>query len=327
MLLCIACMAMFDASAHILLTGGTGFFGLALLRHWRAMGKDAPRLTVLSRDPQKFAASHPELAAMAQWVVGDVLEPASLPRTGIFSHVLHGAADSTHGPRLTPLQRYAQIVDGTRNVLDLALATQASRFLLVSSGAVYGAQAPEMTQIPETHHGIPDPLDEKSAYGIAKRNAEHLGILYQQQHGLEFTIARCFAFIGQDLPRDVHFAAGNFIRDALTCDQIMVESDGTSIRSYMDQRDLAHWLLVLLSHGQAGQAYNVGSDMPISIRDLAFMIRDVLSPSKPVVFRQRPAQAGLPNRYVPSIQKCKDRLGLALRFTLEDSLRAFKAST
>lgn len=305
---------------NLLLTGGTGFFGKALLRHWQA-APVAPRVTVLSRDPEGFLARHPEFAALP-WLhfhAGDILNPASLPATASFTHLLHAAADSTYGPRLSPLQRYTQIVDGTRHLLDYAVTHGGPRFLLASSGAVYGAQPQGMDRIPEDYHGMPNPLDARNAYGVAKRCAEHLCTLYAQQHGLQTVAARCFAFVGPDLPLDVHFAIGNFIRDALTREQITVHGDGTPVRSYMDQRDLACWLEVLLREGRAGQAYNVGSDAALTIAELARQVRDLLAPGKPVHIAAQDA-GGPRSRYVPCIAKARAELGLDLHHTLHDAV-------
>ena len=312
---------------HIFLTGGTGFFGKALLRRWAGReqkGEEVPRVTLLSRDPNRFAAKNPELVAH-QWlhlVQGDVCHPDSLPRGQAFTHVLHAATDSTNGPQLSPLQRYDQIVNGTRNILELAVASGAKRFLLTSSGAVYGPQLPELEKIPETYNGSPDPLDPDSTYGLAKRVAEHLCVLYWKQYGLEPVIARCFAFVGQDLPLDAHFAIGNFIRDALTETEIVVSGDGTPTRSYMDQRDLARWLTTLLDHGRAGQAYNVGSDEAITIRDLAHLVRKTLAPEKPVRIAGRSTRSNFRNRYVPSIAKACAELRLDLAHAMDDAIRA-----
>ncbi|MNJ16055.1 dTDP-glucose 4,6-dehydratase [compost metagenome] len=312
---------------NVLLTGGTGFFGRALLRHWLASaeaGEQVPAVTVLSRSPQGFLARHPEFASQP-WLrlhQGDILEPASLPGTGGFTHVLHAAADSTAGPKLSPLQRYTQIVDGTRHLLDYAAAHRIPRFLLTSSGGVYGPQPPRMEVICESYNAMPDPLNAAHAYSVAKRCAEHLCALYQQQYGLQVVIARCFAFIGRDLPLDAHFAIGNFIRDALSAPAINVSGDGAPVRSYMDQRDLAHWLDVLLRKGLPGQAYNVGSDAAITIGELAHLVRETLAPHKPVYIACGAAAAGsFRNRYVPSTHKARSELGLGLQYTLTQSIR------
>lgn len=309
----------------LLLTGGTGFFGKSLLRHWideARRGNRPPAVTVLSRAPDAFLSRYPEFAQQ-DWLRfhhGDILQPSTLPAHSGYTHILHGAADSTFGPKLTPLERYVQIMDGTRNMLDYAVAHRIPRFLLTSSGSVYGSQPQDMQAIPESHNGMPDLLDPQHAYSIAKRSAEHLCILYRDTHGIESVIARCFAFVGRDLPMDAHFAIGNFIRDALQAPEITVNGDGTPMRSYMDQRDLAHWLITLLLSGQAGHAYNVGSDAAITIRDLAALVRDTLAPSKPIRIMGKPDERSFRNRYIPSIAKARTELGLDLHYPLAESI-------
>jgi len=354
------------APIHLFLTGGTGFFGRALLRYWLAeknkaattspLGEKAPlplrergwgeggrellpipdHVTVLSRNPQGFLAHHPEFADLPwlHWHWGDMLLPASLPAPvafphtaktppadTAFSHILHAACDSTHGAQLAPLQRYNQITQGTRHLLEWAAAQgqhhgRMPRLLYISSGAVYGVQPKRLERMPENYHGMPDPLDTSNAYGIAKRCAEHLCSLYAQQHGMEVVIARCFAFVGQDLPRDVHFAIGNFIRDALERPAITVQGDGTPLRSYMDQRDLAHWLTTLLVHGRAGQAYNVGSEAAISMAQTAVQVRNLLAPGKPIHMQEGSNNAPQRLRYLPDTRKAREELGLTQRYGL-----------
>jgi len=304
----------------ILITGGTGFFGKALLRRWCESELSSAMPTVLTRDPNRFSSANPELAARTHWRQGNVLEPDSLPAAP-FGHILHAAADSTYGDRLSPLERYDQIVSGTRNILDLAVASGARRVVLASSGGVYGRQPLHLEHMPEDYMGMPDSMSPANAYGVAKRAAEHLCALYAERHGLEVVVARCFAFVGQDLPLDVHFAIGNFIRDALWGDEIVVHGDGTAVRSYMDQRDLADWLMTLLLHGKPGEAYNVGSDRAISIADLAYLVRDVVSPGKPVRILGKAVGNAERNRYVPDIRKAQRDLGLKCSISLEQSIR------
>ncbi len=306
----------------ILVTGGTGFFGRALLRYWLDNDESSDQIFILTRDPAKFLASYPALAPIPQikLIQGDIQNRFSLPWKQSFTHVLHAATDSTLGPRLTPLQRFNQIVEGTTNILDLAVATGASRFLLTSSGGIYGAQPPDLPAIPETWLGAPLLADPNTAYSQAKRAAEHLCTLYQDAKGLETVVARCFAFVGPDLPLDVHFAIGNFINDALYNDVISVQGNGSPLRTYLDQSDLAHWLWTLLVEGKAGEAYNVGSNEVVSIADLAYLVRDLVAPGKPVVIHGQPNPAAARNRYVPAISKAADLHALKVTISLADAI-------
>lgn len=311
-------------TSRLLLTGGTGFFGRSLLRHLLVSeGVGDRSVAVISRDPERFLRIHPEFSGYGRisFLQGDIQQRDSLPWGQTFTHVLHAATDSTTGPSLTPLQRYDQIVDGTRNILDLAVATGAHRFLLTSSGAIYGPQPADLAAIPEDWPGSPPLAEPSTAYGQAKRAAEHLCALYRDAHGLETVIARCFAFVGPDLPFNVHFAIGNFIRDALTSDAITVSGDGTALRTYLDQTDLAHWLFILLEHGRPGHAYNVGSDEVISIVDLAHLVRDILAPQKPVRILGQPDSGRARNCYVPDIRRAQAQFGLGVTVGLPDAIR------
>jgi len=309
--------------SRILLTGGTGFFGRALLRHLLSCGIDTnTSLWVLSRNPKQFQTAHPDLAVSnrIRYVQADIQARESLPWNQSFTHILHAATDSTFGPRLTPLQRFNQIVEGTTNILDLTVATGARRFLLTSSGGIYGPQPTDLEEIPEDWPGSP-PLDQAStAYSQGKRAAEHLCALYRSEYGLETVVARCFAFVGPDLPLDAHFAIGNFIHDAISSNAITVAGDGTPLRTYLDQSDLARWLWTLLIEGIDGEAYNIGSEREITIGDLAHLVRDLIAPTKRVRILSEPQHSGLRSRYVPSTNKVQTLHSLRAKISLEQAI-------
>jgi UDP-glucuronate decarboxylase len=312
----------------LLITGGTGFFGRALLRSWirnESCGVTVPEVTILTRSPSSFIERYPEFSSKS-WLTlhkSNILDYESLPVDDFFTHILHAATESTIGPSLSALQRYDEIVNGTRNILDYAVKNNVKRILLTSSGGVYGPQPATMSKIPEGYLGIPDPLDPMSAYSIGKRTAEHLCSLYNQRFGLETVIARCFAFVGEDLPLRAHFAIGNFIYDAIHSDKIIVTGNGAPVRSYMNQADLASWLLCILDKGIAGHAYNVGSDKGITILELAHLVRDILSPRKSVVFKDIVTTFQGRNMYVPDISVAKSELNLDIRISLEQSIAQF----
>lgn len=106
----------------LLLTGGTGFFGRALIRHQLGLKYLPFELSILSRDPARFLAAYPEFSALESitFLKGDIRQRDSLPWSRNFTHILHAATDATVGARLPLLECYDQIVEGTRNILDLA---------------------------------------------------------------------------------------------------------------------------------------------------------------------------------------------------------------
>jgi dTDP-glucose 4,6-dehydratase len=215
---------------------------------------------------------------------------------------------------------FETIVEGTRRVLEVARRSGARRLLFTSSGAVYGRQPPELSHVPEDYTGGPDPLTPASAYGEGKRAAELLCTLAGAAHGFDAVIARCFAFSGPYLPLDLHFALGNFVRDALAGGPIRVGGDGTPFRSYLYGADLAAWLWTLLARGQPARAYHVGSEAALSVRDLAFTVARVLGVERGVALARTPVPGAPAERYVPSTRRSREELGLAESFGLEESI-------
>lgn len=299
---------------RVFITGGTGFFGRWLLESllWAndrlSLGISA---LVLSRSPEAFRRGAPDLAGHGaiRFHTGDV-RSFEFP-AGTFSHIIHAATQSSAKLNAeAPLIMFDTIVDGARRTLEFARHCGVRKFLLTSSGAIYGRQPPEMTHIPEDYLGAPEPTDPRSAYGEGKRAAETLCALFSQQYGIETRIARCFAFVGPYLPPDTHFAIGNFIRDRLKGGPIVVEGDGTPRRSYLHAADLAIWLWTILFRGQNNRIYNVGSEESVSISELAHMVAASFSPAVGVIIRGKPDPRKAPERYVPSTARANRELGL-----------------
>lgn len=311
---------------RIFITGGTGFFGKAILRylvsHHASLENIVDSVTVLSRNPENFLKNYPEFRTHS-WLTfcqGDICSPESLPRHRKFTHFIHAATDSTYGPQLSSSVILDQIVRGTQNILDLAVHHQAKRVLLTSSGGVYGPQPSNLKAIPESWNGIPDPINPRNSYSIGKRFSEHLCAVAFAEHQLDFVIARCFAFVGQDLPLNVHFAIGNFIQDALQSKDIVIKGDGTPIRTYLDQRDLAEWLFRMLLEAPPQSVYNVGSDEEISILDLAHLVQTIICPQKKVLVMAEKNASNFRNRYVPDINKIRNELNLKPNFSVRESI-------
>jgi len=310
--------------ARLFVTGGTGFFGCWLLETmlWANdhLGLGAS-VVVLTRDANGFRGKAPHLARHPSVTLhdGDVrtLEYGG----GAFSHVIHAATDSSSTLHSRDrLRMFDTIVDGTRRTLEFARRSGAKRFLLTSSGAVYGRQPPELTHMPEEYRGAPDPAEPGQVYGEAKRAAEMLCALYADAH-LQPTIARCFAFVGPYLPLDVHFAVGNFIRDALQGGAIRIAGDGTPYRSYLYAADLAIWLWTILLSGQPMRPYNVGSSDAVSIEELARVVGHTVAPDVAIAVAQQSIAGAPAERYVPDVARARAELGLRPTVFLAEGIR------
>jgi len=309
--------------ARVFMTGGTGFFGCWLLETflWANdhLGLDAS-VVVLTRDGRTFAKKVSHLASHPAVTLRDGDVRTFEPTDDEFSHVIHAATDAR--PALSPRDRllvFDTIVDGTRRTLEFARRARARRFLLTSTGAVYGRQPAELTHVPEEYAGGPDPSDPAQAGAEAKRMAEILCAMYADAN-LQPTIARCFAFVGPYLPLDVKFAVGNFIRDGLEGGPIRVLGDGTPCRSYLYGADLAIWLWTILLRGQSLRPYNVGSEAALSIGDLARTVARRFTPAPAVLVAGTATSGQKAARYVPSTARVRNELGVTMSVNLEDAL-------
>jgi len=313
---------------RIFLTGATGFFGAWLLESLAYCDRElelGASATVLCRNPGAAVARLPHLAreTSIRFVAGDV-RSFDFPDQN-YDFVIHAAAASSGAEAAQPLNLLTTLVSGTERVLEFAKAQNPEAFLFVSSGAVYGPQPENLSHIPETYRGGPDWLDPNAAYAEGKRVAEQMCSLYASNAETQFSIARCFAFVGPHLPLDRHFAIGNFIGDALAGKNISIRGDGTPMRSYLYAADLAIWLwTTLLSENKSNanpRVFNVGSGNAISIRDLATTVVGELNPSLDVEIAAKPAAGAPLQQYVPDVTEAETLLGLRQTIGLREAIK------
>lgn len=309
---------------RIFFTGGTGFIGSwfldCLCYANQTLDLDL-HTTVLSRDPSGFAVRFPHLAGEStiELVAGDV---QSLKHDGKnYGIVIHAATDaSAKLNKENPLLMADTIVEGTRRVLEFARAAGARRVLMMSSGGVYGKFLSGVTHVHEDAPSGADSTDVYYTYSESKRMAELQCAIFAHQFGLEIPIARIFALVGPRLPLDIHFAAGNFIRDGLSGGDIHIAGDGTAVRSYLYAADLIVWLMAILMRGQSSRAYNVGSDRGVSIKLLAETVAAAF-PNNPKIVIGGQANASNPvNYYVPDVSRARTELGLPIETPLTESI-------
>jgi dTDP-glucose 4,6-dehydratase len=300
---------------RIFLTGGTGFVGTwlleTLLHANDRLGLDVS-IFVLTREPERFAASNAHLAThpAVTLVNGGIRTFDSPP--GDFPIVIHAAL---------PDPALDTDMEGTRRILKFAATHGTQRFLLTSSGAIYGKQPADLLRLPEDYAGAPSTTDPGTAYGHAKRAAEFLCTVSAQEYKFDALIARLFAFTGSRLPLDRNFAVGNFVGDVLAGGPIRIQGDGTPYRSYLYAADLAIWLWTILVHGRPFRPYNVGSGEAVSITELAGIVAAATAPGTPIEIAQKPVFGAPALRYVPCVERARVELGLRPVVALEEGVR------
>ncbi len=290
----------------IFVTGGTGFFGVwllcALVKIKALLGEELD-LLVLSRSPSQFLATYPEynFSDHIRFIQGDI-QHGHWGVTGV-THLVHMAATSASETFAgeDQLNKLAMLYRGTQHVLEECAGTLES-VLFTSSGVAYGVHTREV--LSEDDFSGLDTTELGSALGLGKLVAEYLVRYYAHQHGYQFTIARCFAFAGQYLPLDLHYAFGNFVRQALSKQPIVITGDGQDHRSYLYIGDAIAWLLKMLSC-PSNQVCNVGSTHAISIRKLGETIAQRVQPALELTILGQPKEVGNFQRrsYIPSSRK------------------------
>ena len=307
--------------ASLLVIGGSGFFGKSfldsfqrgLLRPW-----SIDKVLILSRHATDLLTSHPELLSGAIELIDvDITTVDFLP---FADYVVHAAASTDASRYLSHNEEEKKnIIMGILNYCRLATRFHKdSMIVFTSSGAVYGYQPEYVKYLTEDMaFGDIENLDEvKKSYAYAKRDAES-AIQKLGQAGLNVSIARCFSFIGKYLPRDQHFAIGNFIADGLAGRDINVKADRRVYRSYMYADDLVKWLMTLAENSNSQcPVYNVASDKEIEVKELANIVSNIFN----VRIKSSENITKHVDRYIPSVKKADNELGLRNGYELKKSI-------
>lgn len=294
---------------RIFVTGGTGFFGKSILDYLKRHPdfRAGDEWMILSRDPERFQSRNAALLDQGRkigFVTGDVRDFCA---EGRYDEIIHAATAAV--TTMAEDEMTSTIVEGTRHVLDFAKSCGAKKILLTSSGAVYGPQTAPV--------GEDAPCNPVTAYGKGKFEAERMCV----ESGLDAKIVRCFAFTGPYLNRDIHYAIGNFIRDCLAGEPIIIKGDGTPQRSYLYADDLVEWLFAVLDRGVSGCPYNVGSPEGLSIREVAERVRAALGTKNDIRVLGVSVSSTPPSVYVPDVSRAVRELGLRDTVDLTTAVR------
>ncbi len=306
----------------ILLTGCTGFIGkwlISSLLHYQKLTGCPYTLHVLTRDKERlYQNKYIDFTNQSIHVIQSDIREMSLNCN--YDYLVHGATSaSAELNEKDPIEMFSVVVDGTKRILSELKKTKfTGRALNLSSGAIYGVQDSNIEYIKESERSAPDTSNALHAYAEAKRSSESLFALYSKKYNLKYANARIFALLGPMLSLDIHFAAGNFIDNALKKEKIVVKGNGKPVRSYLYPTDLVLWMLFLLVDDNTSGSYNLGSKECVSISKLADMIASKYHSS--YVVEDKKDVGWNTSRYVPDNNKIISCSGIQQSVFLNEAI-------
>jgi nucleoside-diphosphate-sugar epimerase len=248
--------------ARILVTGGTGFLGGALVRDLVADGALVRVLARPTSDLGRLAGLNVEI------VYGDVLQPATLPPAMHGIEALYHLAGMLGGMPVPDAAYRALHIEGTAHVLEAALGAGVRRVLHVSSpgvlGPIDGPPADETA-----------PYAPTNVYERTKAEGERLALAAAAQRSLSLTVARPEFVYG---PGDTHVVG--LYRTIQRGIFFYVGSGDTVVHpTYID--DAVRGMRLCLERGGAGRVYHVAGPQPVTVRELATTIAGALGVRSP----------------------------------------------
>ncbi len=258
--------------ARCLVTGGAGFIGSHLTERLLELGHEVVVLDNLSTGRSENldqVKDHPRLTIRN----GSITDPVLLGETTVGVDVIYHLAAAV-GVKLVaddPVRTIETNIYPTEVLLRSAAAAK-QRVFLASTSEVYGKNPKERwTEEDDLHFG---PTSRpRWAYGCSKAIDEFLALAYHRKFGLPVVIGRFFNVVG---PRQVgHYGMviPRFVEQALKGGPVVVYDDGEQVRCFAHVKEVVNSIIRLVETPAAhGSVYNIGSDSPVSIRELAHAI-------------------------------------------------------
>ena len=298
---------------RILVTGGAGFIGSHLAERHLGRGDEVYILDDLSTgsiDNIKVIKNHPRLSYHIDSVANNYLTAELVDMCDIIYHLAAAV-----GVRLiveSPVRTIETNIRGTEVILSLA-AKKRKRVLITSTSEVYGKR--ERVPFREDDDLVMGPTSKgRWSYACSKAIDEFLAIAYWKEKRVPTVIARLFNTVGPRQTGRYGMVIPNFVRQALTGDDLTVFGNGTQSRCFTHVSDAVGALMGMAEHPDAvGEVYNVGSDSEISILELAERIKHLTASSSRIVMvpYDQAYEEGFEDmlRRVPDISKIKGLIG------------------
>lgn len=313
---------------RVLVSGGSGFIGSHLVERLLARGDEVTVVDDLSTGRKR---NMPAPSGRLRFIEADLHD--ALPALGkgeVFDEIYHLAA--AVGVRLVvedPIRTIQTNIDQTLAILRFAQGRSPSGggalTLIASSSEVYGKS--EKTPFSEEDDVVYGPTTmTRWSYACTKAIDEYLALAFHQQKSVPTVIVRFFNTVGPRQVGDYGMVLPRFVGAALAGTDLEVHGDGQQTRCFCDVRDVAEALPRLMESRDCwGRVFNVGSDKPISMLDLARRVIDVLGSRSRVAMI--PYTDAFPGGFEdlrqrrPDLARVRRAIGFEPRVPLEQTIR------
>lgn len=310
------------------ITGANGLFGTWIISYLIFLKDNKlanPKISILLRS--KYSMKNPILNKVDEIFYGDI-RTFKFPNK-CYDFLIHlsspSAVDTFNG--MKDIEKIDQLYLGTKNILNFVKKSIKIKVLMTSSGALFGGINKNNQKIAENLNIAPLTTDNSTGLSLGKRIAETLFTLFCKENKVNFNIARCFSFIGPGLATDLHYAVGNFIQNAVDNKKIIINGDGSPVRSYLYLGDMVYWIMYILIKGDKNIVFNIGSEKEISIKDLALLVKKIVNPSLKIdILNKTNKSIGNATNlfYVPDTKLINTQLSVKELYSLEESIMTFE---
>jgi UDP-glucuronate decarboxylase len=297
---------------RILVTGGAGFLGSHLCERLVELGHDVICLDNFFTS-QKTNVSHLLGRPNFELVRHDITVPIFLEADEIFNLACPAAPGHY---QYNPIKTMKTSVMGAINVLGMARRCRA-KILQASTSEVYGD--PEIHPQPESYRGSVNPIGPRACYDEGKRAAETLFFDYHRMNRINIRVVRIFNTYGPRMHPYDGRVVSNFIRQALTGDDITIFGDGSQSRSFCYRDDLIEGMIRMMNApDDVTGPINIGNPGEFTIKELAEQVIALTGSKSKLVYEPLPQDD--PTQRQPDITLAKKHLKWEPKVPLKDGL-------
>ncbi len=249
--------------SSILVTGATGLVGSQMVRALACINRKknaGMKILALVRSPEKARGIFGDLLDRGDitLIVADLKDPLCVQEN--VDYIIHGAAVTTSRVMVSkPVETIRTAIDGTGNMLELALTKKVKGMVYLSSMEVYGTWDGSGV-VTEDKMGYVNPLVVRSNYPESKRMCENMCIAYLSEYHVPVRIARLAQTFGAGILPGENRVFAQFARSAMNGTDIVLHTAGRSEGNYCYTADTVRAILTILVKGENGEAYNISNE-------------------------------------------------------------------